>query len=380
MNASIRIALAAAASLAVGCASVPQPVREWATTDDGWKLAIHHYAPAKPDPTLHPVILCHGIGLNHRFWDVTPEMSFARHLTDLGFDVWVPAVRGNGDSERHGASALHASMMFSRPQRLADAKAAGATQPKPDGGDYTIDDHLVHDLPAIIAHVKKATGSAKVSWVGHSMGGMIILGALERFPRDDIAAAVTVGSPTVLVDPISVGMALLAKFEGIVIMLNGHTSLGELSRLGGLTAHRVPNPIDSSYFHVPNVDRGLLAIMNRSVYEDVSAGVMHDLAVLCRTKKWLSTDEKFDYSAHLENVKAPTLFVVGSVDAVASPDSVRHGFDRIASKEKKFVLAGPADGSPRDYGHCDLILGLHARRETWPVIVDWLRKHGSVGR
>lgn len=361
-------------SCGFGCAGVPEPVREWAVTEDGWKLAVHHYAPEKPDPALYPVILCHGIGLNHRSWDISPDMSFARHLAAQGFDVWVPAVRGNGDSERHGGSAARSSLMLFRPQRLADLRAAGRTPDKPNGGDFTIDDHLQFDLPAVIAHVKRATGSDKVCWVGHSMGGMIILGALERFPRDDVAAAVTIGSPTMLAEPISPAMQLLVRFEGIADMLNDSMSLSAVTRFGALTAHRIPNPIDASYFNVENTDRSLFLLANRSVYEDVASGVLRDLAVLCRTRRWQSADGSYDYSANLANVTAPVLFLAGNKDAVASPDSVRHAYDRISSKEKSFFLVAPANGTKREYGHCDMILGLDAKSETWPSIVAWLRK------
>ena len=45
------------------------------TADGGWIGLHHHATPGGP-----PVVLCHGISSNHRFWDLEPGRSLAAHL------------------------------------------------------------------------------------------------------------------------------------------------------------------------------------------------------------------------------------------------------------------------------------------------------------
>jgi hypothetical protein len=43
------------------------------------------------------------------------------------------------------------------------------------------------------------------------------------------------------------------------------------------------------------------------------------------------------------------------------------------------VEAGVAQGFLRDYGHIDLAFGIHARREIFPLVFDWLLRH-AIGK
>ena len=43
-----------------------------------------------------------------------------------------------------------------------------------------VDTHLLADMPCVVATVLAATGHEQVHWVGHSMGGMLGVGAVSR--------------------------------------------------------------------------------------------------------------------------------------------------------------------------------------------------------
>jgi len=43
-----------------------------------------------------------------------------------------------------------------------------------------VDEHLTLDLPTVVTAVLTATGARQVHWVGHSMGGMLAVGAISR--------------------------------------------------------------------------------------------------------------------------------------------------------------------------------------------------------
>ena len=63
---------------------------EMARTEDGWSLPVRHYAASGP-----PVVLVHGMGVTHHNFDYRPDVSLAHSLQQAGFDVWVPALRGD---------------------------------------------------------------------------------------------------------------------------------------------------------------------------------------------------------------------------------------------------------------------------------------------
>lgn len=131
-------------------------------TDDGWTLPIRHYAgPGEP------VLLVHGLGVNHYNFDWRPDVSLAAWLRDRGWDVWVAELRGD----------------------------AGTTPPSKEAArEWTFEDHARHDLPAVVDGVLAATGRERLAWVGHSMGGMLLYTALTLMP-EKIAAGVAISSP-----------------------------------------------------------------------------------------------------------------------------------------------------------------------------------------
>src|SRR6478752_5124418 len=69
------------------------------TTPDHWKIALYRYLPEKIT-RKHPVLLLHGIASNHKVWDFgVKELSFAHHLTSLGYAVYSMDLRGRGGSD-----------------------------------------------------------------------------------------------------------------------------------------------------------------------------------------------------------------------------------------------------------------------------------------
>ena len=74
-------------------------------TSDGWNLAVTRFQPEQKSKFL-PVILCHGMGCNGRFFDAGEDNSLARHLAEGGYDVWVVNLRGSGGSTKPGFSLM----------------------------------------------------------------------------------------------------------------------------------------------------------------------------------------------------------------------------------------------------------------------------------
>ncbi|KMZ75674.1 hypothetical protein ZOSMA_111G00250 [Zostera marina] len=66
-----------------------------------WKIALWRYIPCpKAPPRNHPLLLLPGLGTNANGFDLSPEISFARNMSNQGFDTWIVEVRGSGLSSR----------------------------------------------------------------------------------------------------------------------------------------------------------------------------------------------------------------------------------------------------------------------------------------
>ncbi|KAG1368128.1 hypothetical protein COCNU_14G005960 [Cocos nucifera] len=66
-----------------------------------WRLALWRYTPSPEAPSRnHPLMLLSGVGANAIGFDLSPGVSFARHMSSQGFDTWIVEVRGAGLSTR----------------------------------------------------------------------------------------------------------------------------------------------------------------------------------------------------------------------------------------------------------------------------------------
>lgn len=138
----------------------------FATTSDGFRLAMHELKPATPNGS-RPVILCHGILMSRHCW-LPPEgvPSLAESLRARGYRCFVVELRGSGMSTR--------------------------------SWNYGFLDYADRDVEALVAEVRRITGAESVDWVGHSMGGLVGYAHLARHGPGAIHKMVTLGSPVIL--------------------------------------------------------------------------------------------------------------------------------------------------------------------------------------
>ncbi len=113
-------------------AMTPDTIVTYATSD-GWEMDLRRYPGPEGAP---PVLLVHGMGANHYNWDYAPEISLAHHLQAAGWDVWIPALRGDPGSVP--------------PEKRADQA-------------FTFDDYARLDLPAAVDRVLEITGREQLS-------------------------------------------------------------------------------------------------------------------------------------------------------------------------------------------------------------------------
>ena len=85
------------------------------------------------------------------------------------------------------------------------------------------------------------------------------------------------------------------------------------------------------------------------------------------------------YIDDLPKIRVPMLVLGDNVDQLARKESVEFAFHRISSEDKQLRIFGKSQGDLSDYGHIDILLGITAPEEVYPVISEWFEQRSSKG-
>ncbi len=343
---------------------------QYVETQDGWKLALHRYYQKGNVKYKTPVILCHGVGYNADFWDIEKKRSFAQYLAGQGYDVWSVSLRGVGNSTKSGWNLWRDIFSF-RPSDINNVSM------EPKTLNWNIDDHINKDLPAIIKKVKEVTGAKKVDWVGHSMGSMIVLAYLEKPENaEQIGNVVVIAPSCVHLKPQNAALDFIEKRKFILevgLLINQRTLYKALVPFQG----GVKDPLADLFYSSENMDSKTITILYNDVVENISPGVMDQLILMLKEENFMSADGQINYSENLVNITNPILFIAGRDDNLATPETVRYGYRKVSSPDKKYLEFSKIEGTKQDYGHNDLIIGKRAPEEVYPKIYGWLSQRSK---
>ena len=206
-------------------------------------------------------------------------------------------------------------------------------------GSYNFDDWILRDAPAGVEGVLDRTGARELFWMGHSAGGVIGAGFVGS------------GSP------------LARRLCGLVMLGAPGPVVRGVRRLGARVSHLAAAAAPRALF--PGSPLGL--------------GPEREPAALIR--QWMSwnLDGAWrmpgggDYLVGLGSAELPVLAVAGGGDRIAPPETVRDLAERFGSADRTVLVAGKENGFSDDYGHAAVVVSRDARRELWPLLVDWLR-------
>jgi pimeloyl-ACP methyl ester carboxylesterase len=309
-----------------------------AQTGDGVRLSIERLR--GDDPQAGAVVLLHGLGANGRMF-LIEGASLALHLAELGFDCFVPDLRGAGHSERPSAG-------------------------------FGLDDYLEHDLPAILETALRASGQPSVSWIGLSMGGLLMFMYGIEHPDVKVQRLVTVGSALDYRPGRNVYRDLLRlrPLAGPLRELPFDRLARALAPVAGVGPAL---PHEAMNFNRSNVERDVCREVMRSAFSPVPIALFDSLATAFSEQGFSRAGGRIVYLSRASVLRMPTLLLAGSRDPQCPPQAVAATFELLGSVQDKRVLYfGKAHGHADDYGHLDLVLGKRAPTEVWPEIAAFL--------
>lgn len=223
--------------------------RHYITTEDGYILSVFRMINPLVDVNLvskkRPIVLQHGLlasgvdfliaspGGSIKEWvdrgfidndfnsiydnsiDDTVANNLGFVLANLGYDVWISNTRGNVYSRNH--------------THLDPDKDSEFWQ-------FTFDEMVAYDCPAVINHVLKETKQETLGWVGHSQGTLMMFGLLASKPEySNIVKPFIALAPVARIDHIKSPIRLLSKIKPIVDYFKKHAE--ELLPNSGMIKH-----------------------------------------------------------------------------------------------------------------------------------------------
>lgn len=347
-------------------------------TADGWTLVAIHYKPTgQARPGAMPVILCHGLTYNASFWDLDPSCGFAPYLASLGFDVWAVNLRGCGLSQKwvwrldEAPEALIGGAL--RRMTKGQLGSAGYASVDPKYANWNMDHHIAQDVPALVRMVRRHTGAPAVAWVGHSMGGIVALACLARYPNPGIGCLVTVGSQVTMPEG-----QVARQFLTEMIQTRQRQLAGQLGRQEIVTQTRTS--VHNLFFNEQNVSPKVYEALSGPATDIPALGLMQQYMLLSNKGVLLDAKGQFNYAQAVGNVKVPVFLSCGERDSFAPPQVQRFLYNHVGSADKTLHIFGRSQGHPVDAGHDDALVGLSSKETTYPVIARWLAAHTQAAQ
>ncbi len=371
----------------VALADLYDPEEIEVATDDGWTLVITRYRP-RPQPFPQPLrdvplLLVHGYTQNRRAWSAG---EFVKNMLFFGADLYLLELRGHGKSTPE----------LSRRR----ARAAGTEPPADLDYGWDLDSHLLFDLPAAVAAVKRASGRDKIFYCGHSLGG--ILGYAYATLFDDLLGLITIGAPSdfsrlpAWLRALSFGPVFaFPAFDVLLASANtARVATRALRRLPGMwpparafTPWRFKRlPFRAAFrwleqnlrgaMHAPltgrmpfsrpllyqprNVALGALRALLREGANDEPRATLEQLARWARRGELTSPALRHDIAAAFPRIRVPLAIFFGDEDPLASVRTTRSVY-RAASSD--YLLWRPVRGN----SHLELTMGYDIRQICYDV-------------
>lgn len=310
-------------------------------TSDLWKLRICRFRRGRTEG--EPVLLVHGLGTNHHNFSEPANGCLVDYLVEKGYDCWALDLRGTRSSKAP----------FER-----------------DPMAVSMDDFLLHDVPAAIEHIRRATGYAKVHYVGHSLGGMLLYAYVQEFGAERIGSAATLGAP-IGFDGVraKAGLALLPVIKRFPLFC--------ADLLKGTFPIVAPLRFNPGVFpmNARNVHPALKVSDFYNMVDIPIPAVLGEMAHMLHRKVWRMKSDKLDVKAGLSSMRFPLLAIYGKRDPFTPLEHAKRFIYSLPHEDKALLICSRENGCKNDYGHCDLAFGVDGARAVFKPIAEWFAAH-----
>lgn len=280
------------------------------------------------------------------------------------------------------------------------------TLPNSSERSWTVDDYIMVDFPVTLNWLKEQYPESKIAIYGHSLGGMIprfYMGAYQKIlnanisaplpdPKGLLKAVVTITSPSYVdvksnltgFEVIKKAAQIAGKFKITNILINAISSaisnamptisLNQLFQfihgIGG-GAKDLSFVLSKQSLTIKNFVGYPQSTPKEWYYfveEIFCKESIHTIAQFLKSqlsnKEFYSYDDSINYSLEQKNFDLPLFSAIGSIDEIASPETVIAGINTVSSKIKE----------TKEYpqGHLGIIIHPHTVKQIAEDTYEWL--------
>lgn len=354
------------------------PVEEHrVTTSDGFVINIqrmpdgHKQRHAKePKPV---VFLQHGLLSSSADWVINyPSESLAYILADAGYDVWLGNVRGNTYSSH---------VKYTRKDK--------------EFWDFSFDQMITYDLPAMLDYVLNTTQQTRLFYVGHSQGTLILFALLSERPEYNdkiqlfsalgpVANVTHMTSPVRLLAPFTKDAQMLFRLFGEYDFLPNNWFMKFLAKTM-CKYHELREVCEETIFLITGIDMHEFNVSRLPVFVSHSpAGTsvknMVHFAQLVDEKRF----QKYDYGSsknlavygqeippayNVSGVKVPVGLFWSLNDWFADPTDVSDLSRQLPKLTLNYQVPDPL------FTHIDFIFGVHAKDIVYSAMMKLMDRY-----
>ena len=123
------------------------------------------------------------------------------------------------------------------------------------------------------------------------------------------------------------------------------------------------------FFCRKNVHANVARNMFRKNFEPISTALIEQLRSAFKSTGLCSSDGKHSYVKDLNSINIPILLLSGSADLQCPPSCMDEMAARITTSQH--ACLGIKSGQSEQYGHFDLIVGIHSKFEVWDRVLHF---------
>ena len=233
------------------------------------------------------------------------------------------------------------------------------------------------EIPLLIDFIRNESQQEELSWIGFSMGGMLMYAYLSRHHDSIIRNVITIGSPITL-------NQIFVRLVPYTNTLAGALGFEERTLWGTFGQNMIPltrvitklpksairlNPATALVCNPFRMHPNMLKSIMGKIIEPIPPALERSLSNMIS----VGTDEKYSPQLltsmrQIKKGRRNFLFFLGTNDLLAPVDSVCLAHEVISPEDRNNLV------KVQSAGHLDLILGRDCMSTVWAPCLEWLQQ------